>query len=86
MIFPSKLIEESVVVFSKFPGIGKKTALRLVMESFCKQIKRLQRNLQKLCNVCEMKLNIAKHAIMFPMMMFVVFVQVLIETKALFVW
>lgn len=31
MEFPSKLISDSVEVFSKLPGIGKKTALRLVL-------------------------------------------------------
>lgn len=31
MIFPSKLIEEAVNEFSKLPGVGKKTALRLVL-------------------------------------------------------
>ncbi len=31
MIFPSKLIEDAVNAFATLPGIGKKTALRLVM-------------------------------------------------------
>lgn len=31
MIYPSKLIEEAVVEISRLPGIGKKTALRLVL-------------------------------------------------------
>ena len=31
MQFPSKLVEEAVNEFSKLPGIGKKTALRLVL-------------------------------------------------------
>ncbi|HEU5146270.1 MAG TPA: recombination protein RecR, partial [Chryseosolibacter sp.] len=31
MEFPSKLIEEAVNQISKLPGIGKKTALRLVL-------------------------------------------------------
>ncbi len=29
--FPSKLLEEAVYEFSKFPGIGEKTALRMVL-------------------------------------------------------
>jgi recombination protein RecR len=29
--FPSKLIEQAVAEFEKLPGIGKKTALRLVL-------------------------------------------------------
>lgn len=31
MNFPSRLIEEAVMAFSRFPGIGKKTALRLTL-------------------------------------------------------
>ena len=31
MNFPSKLIEQAVTAFEKLPGIGKKTALRLVL-------------------------------------------------------
>ena len=31
MQFPSKLIEDAVNTFATLPGIGKKTALRLVM-------------------------------------------------------
>lgn len=31
MNFPSRLIEEAVSAFSRFPGIGKKTALRLTL-------------------------------------------------------
>src|SRR5690242_17339884 len=31
MIFPSSLIENAVNEFTKLPGIGKKTALRLVL-------------------------------------------------------
>jgi recombination protein RecR len=31
MNFPSKLIEQAVAEFEKLPGIGKKTALRLVL-------------------------------------------------------
>lgn len=31
MQFPSKLIEDAVLAFARMPGIGKKTALRLVM-------------------------------------------------------
>jgi recombination protein RecR len=29
--FPSKLLEEAVNEFAKLPGIGKKTAVRLVL-------------------------------------------------------
>ncbi|WP_276132212.1 recombination mediator RecR [Polluticoccus soli] len=32
MVFSSKLIEEAVNEFSKLPGIGKKTALRMVLQ------------------------------------------------------
>ena len=32
MIFSSKLIEDAVKEFSRLPGIGKKTALRMVLQ------------------------------------------------------
>ncbi len=32
MIFSSKLIEDAVMAFSKLPGVGKKTALRMVLQ------------------------------------------------------
>ena len=31
MDYPSKLVEEAVEQFSKLPGLGKKTALRFVL-------------------------------------------------------
>jgi len=31
MEFPSKIVEEAVIQFAKLPGIGKKTALRMVL-------------------------------------------------------
>lgn len=61
MIFPSKLIEDSVAEFSKLPGIGKKTALRLVMHllqaepqtttQFSETLQRMRRDI-KHCNIC----------------------------------
>ncbi len=35
MIFSSKLIEDAVQEFSRLLGIGKKTALRMVLSSYC---------------------------------------------------
>jgi recombination protein RecR len=59
--FPSKLLEEAVHEFSKFPGIGEKTALRMVLfllrqdkeeiESFGTTILRLKDEI-KHCNTC----------------------------------
>ena len=59
--FPSKLLEEAVREFSKLPGIGKKTALRLVLhlikqdkeeiEIFSKTIKQLKEEI-KFCKSC----------------------------------
>lgn len=37
MVFPSKLIEDAVNAFATLPGIGKKTALRLVMHLLQKE-------------------------------------------------
>lgn len=59
--FPSKLLENAVAEFSKLPGIGKKTALRLVLHllkkepeevhRFCEALTRLKDEV-KHCSVC----------------------------------
>jgi recombination protein RecR len=59
--FPSKLLEEAVNEFAKLPGIGNKTALRLVLfllrqdpevsESFGNAVIRLRKEIQE-CKVC----------------------------------
>lgn len=59
--FPSKLLEEAVNEFAKLPGIGNKTALRLVLfllrqdkevsESFGNAIIRLRQEIRE-CKVC----------------------------------
>lgn len=59
--FPSKLLEKAVTEFSTLPGIGKKTALRLVLsllkreqsevEDFGNSILRLKKEI-KHCKVC----------------------------------
>ena len=41
--FPSKLLENAVNEFSKLPGIGKKTALRLVLHLLKKEVGEVQR-------------------------------------------
>jgi len=41
--FPSKLLENAVNEFAKLPGIGKKTALRLVLHLLKKDIEDVQR-------------------------------------------
>lgn len=58
---PSKLLEKAVSEFSKLPGIGRKTALRLVLnqlqrnldevEAFAKAIVDLKKDI-KYCNTC----------------------------------
>ena len=59
--FPSKLLEKAVGEFSKLPGIGRKTALRLVLnmlrrseeevEEFAGAVSRLRKDV-KYCRVC----------------------------------
>ncbi len=59
--YPSVLLEQAVKEFSKFPGIGKRTALRLVLyllnqdkaeiEQFSNVIEELGKNL-KFCSIC----------------------------------
>lgn len=61
MNFSSTLIEEAVMAFATLPGIGKKTALRLVLhlmdqpaqasEQFSEAIVKMRRNI-KHCRVC----------------------------------
>lgn len=61
MNFSSKLIEEAVNAFSSLPGIGKKSALRLVLhlmkqnkevsESFAEAILKMRNNI-KYCKTC----------------------------------
>lgn len=69
MEFPSKLIEEAVQQFSQFPGIGKKTALRLVLfllkqekdstTRFTEALNNLRQNI-RYCKECH---NISDHEI-----------------------
>ena len=59
--YPSQLLERAVTEFAKFPGIGRKTALRLVLwllrqessevEQFADAVNRLKREV-KYCRVC----------------------------------
>ncbi|MCD8742085.1 recombination mediator RecR [Mucilaginibacter roseus] len=61
MNFSSKLLEDAVAEFSKLPGVGQKTALRLVLhllnqdkpevEKFSRSISKLRNEIQ-FCQVC----------------------------------
>lgn len=61
MIFSSKLIEDAVQEFSRLPGIGKKTALRMVLQllkmdeqevdAFTNAVSRMRHEV-KFCTVC----------------------------------
>lgn len=61
MIFSSKLIEDAVQEFSKLPGIGKKTALRMVLQllkmdetevdGFANAVSRMRHEV-KFCKIC----------------------------------
>ncbi|HVB03946.1 MAG TPA: recombination mediator RecR [Chitinophagaceae bacterium] len=61
MIFPSSLVENAVNEFSRLPGIGKKTALRLVLhllkqdeayvERFSETIRKMRREV-RFCREC----------------------------------
>lgn len=69
MNFPSKLIEQAVAEFEKLPGIGKKTALRLVLyllkqdvanvEQFTHTIEKMRKEIH-FCKICH---NISDHEI-----------------------
>ena len=67
--FPSKLLENAVNEFSKLPGIGKKTALRLVLHLLKKEVDEVLRFSHALtqlreevkhCSICR---NISDHDI-----------------------
>ena len=61
--YPSQLLEKAVAEFSKLPGIGRKTALRLVLwmlrqddtevEQFAEAVSQLKREV-KYCKVCHL--------------------------------
>lgn len=61
MVFSSKLIEDAVQAFSKLPGIGRKTALRMVLHllkmeqedvaDFAAALSRMREEI-KLCRIC----------------------------------
>ncbi|MDR3693800.1 recombination mediator RecR [Mucilaginibacter sp.] len=69
MNFSSKLLEDAVAEFARLPGVGQKTALRLVLhllnqdvqdvERFSKAISKLRNEIQ-FCQVC---LNISDHPV-----------------------
>jgi len=69
MNFSSKLLEDAVAEFAKLPGIGQKTALRLVLhllkqdktdvERFSGTVSKLRNDIQ-FCRVC---LNISDHPV-----------------------
>ncbi len=67
MVFPSKLIEEAVNEISKLPGIGKKTALRLVLhllkeeETSTKQLAYSLVNARTNITYCKTCHNISDH-------------------------
>ena len=53
MNFSSKLLEQAVEEFSKLPGIGKKTALRLVLNLLNRETAEVSRFTSALNNLCE---------------------------------
>src|SRR6185295_6902851 len=69
MNFPSKLIEQAVAEFEKLPGIGKKTALRLVLYlmkqdpetvgQFTNAVERMRKEI-RFCRICH---NISDHEV-----------------------
>ena len=67
MNFPSKLIEQAVNAFEKLPGIGKKTALRLVLHLLNKDVTAVEQfgdaivSMRKEIRFCKDCHNIADH-------------------------
>jgi recombination protein RecR len=51
MEFPSKIVEEAVAQFARLPGIGKKTALRMVLHLLKQDIEPVRKLTQSLLNL-----------------------------------
>ena len=84
MEFSSKLLERAVNEMSQLPGIGKRTALRLVLHML-KQPKEQIMSLSKPCKPCEMILNSVSLAIISVMWICVKYAQTQIEMMILYV-
>ncbi len=69
MNFPSKLIEDAVNAFSTLPGIGKKTALRLVLHlikqdiGYTEQISQALQKMRREIKECTICANISDEAV-----------------------
>ena len=84
MEFSSKFIENAVNEISNLPGIGKKSALRLVL-FLLKQPESQSQNLANAISQMRLNVNFCKNAIIFLTLIFVKYVQILEETNLLFV-
>lgn len=62
MQLPSTLLENAVAEFAKLPGIGKKTALRLVLH-LLKQEQDVTNNFSEVLKKCARKFNSVRSAI-----------------------
>lgn len=78
MDFSSKLLENAVNEVSQLPGIGKRTALRLVLH-LLKQPASQTAHLSRHYFKCEMKLIVASIVIIYQILLFVKYAQVLRE-------
>ncbi len=82
--YSSSLLENAVQEFAKLPGIGRKTALRLVLHL----LKETEEEVENFGNsIIELKKNIyiARFVIIFPTVKFVIFAVIFQETNRLFV-
>ena len=84
MQLPSTLLENAVAEFAKLPGIGKKTALRLVLH-LLKQEQDVTNNFSEVLKKCARKFNSVKNVSILVMELFALFAQTLLDKKILFV-
>ena len=85
MDFSSKLLEQAVYEMSQLPGIGKRTALRLVLHLLRQSEGQTVQLADALLKV-RTEIKFVKIATTFLMLNFVRFVQTPIVMRLLFVW
>jgi Holliday junction resolvasome RuvABC DNA-binding subunit len=66
MNFSSKLLEDAVAEFAKLPGVGQKTALRLVLHLLNRDKEEVQKFSNAALASCVTRYSFAKPAIIYP--------------------
>ncbi len=85
MNFSSKLIQDAVEQFSKLPGIGRKSAMRLALHLLKMDKDEVRAFGEAFIDLRE-KINYCQNAIIFRILIFANCVLILIESLLPFVW